>query len=73
MNKTRLRNSATKISLIIVYLALWYAASIFEYKPGVSLWYAPAGLTVAILMLWKEDSFFKSMPLCRLCFCYYSI
>ena len=66
MNQTQLRNTLTTISLIIVYQALWYAASIFEYKPGVSLWYAPAGLTVAILILWKKDGFLKAW-LCVAC------
>ena len=56
---TKVQKTATTISLVIVYLALWYVAAIFEYGPFASLWYAPAGLSVAILILWKKDGFFK--------------
>ena len=30
-----------------------------EYAPYASLWFAPAGLGVAILLLWKRDDFLK--------------
>jgi signal transduction histidine kinase len=53
------QNFATTISLIVVYIAVFYIAAIFEYAPSASLWYAPSGLTVAILMLWKSDGFIK--------------
>jgi signal transduction histidine kinase len=56
---TKLQKAATTISLVVVYLTLWHVATIFEYAPFASLWYAPAGLSVAILMLWKRDGFIK--------------
>ncbi len=43
--------------LIILYICLWYLSSLFEYAPYASLWFAPAGLAVAILLLWKKDGF----------------
>jgi len=49
----------TTTLLIVLYIAVWHFSAIFEYAPSASLWYAPSGLTVAILMLWKNDGFIK--------------
>lgn len=59
MSATKLQKTATTICLIIAYATLWHVAAIFEYAPFASLWYAPAGLSVAILTLWKNDGFLK--------------
>ena len=56
---TKLQNTTTTIFLIILYFALWQMAKIFEYAPFASLWYAPAGLSVTILILWKNDGYLK--------------
>jgi signal transduction histidine kinase len=58
--------TAISICLVAAYLTLWYVAAVFEYAPFASLWYAPAGLSVAILLLWKNDGFIK-VWLCVFC------
>ncbi len=40
-------------------MALWKGSAVFEYAPYTSLWFAPAGFSVAILMLWRRDGFIK--------------
>jgi len=47
-----LKNTLVTCSLIQLYIALWKGSAIFEYAPYTSLWFAPAGFSVAILMLW---------------------
>jgi signal transduction histidine kinase len=54
-----LKSTLAAISLILLYSLLWHAAALFEYAPFASLWYAPAGLSVAILLLWKKSGFVK--------------
>jgi signal transduction histidine kinase len=54
-----LKSTLATISLILLYLLLWHAAALFEYAPFASLWYAPAGLSVAILLLWEKSGFVK--------------
>ncbi len=54
-----LKSTLVTISLILIYILLWHAADLFKYAPFASLWYAPAGLSVAILLLWKKSGFFK--------------
>ncbi|MBT3204327.1 MAG: GHKL domain-containing protein [Gammaproteobacteria bacterium] len=47
------------LCLVILYWSLWHSSSIFEYAPYASLWFAPSGLAVAILLLWNRDGFVK--------------
>lgn len=64
-----LKSSLVTISLIILYSLLWQASALFEYSPFTRLWYAPAGLSVAILILWKKSGFVKVW----LCVCFVAI
>lgn len=52
---SRLHSAAVTTLLIILFALLWLSASAFQYLDHASLWFAPHGLLVAILLLWKRD------------------
>ncbi len=61
MNISTVKQLAITLGLPIPYLALWHISAAFEYAPFASLWYAPAGLTVAILLLWKGSGLIRAV------------
>ena len=52
---SRLHSAAVTTLLVILFGLLWLSASAFQYRDHASLWFAPHGLLVAILLLWKRD------------------
>ena len=50
-----LPSAAITALLIVLFTLLWRAAELFEYSNHASLWFAPHGLLVAMLLLWKRD------------------
>ena len=46
------------MSIVIVYIVLFYVSVFWQANPAASLWFAPAGMTVAIVILWKRAGFF---------------
>lgn len=54
------RKTVATVIVATLYWGLWHASTVFEYAPHVSLWFAPSGLVVAVLLLWKRDGWIKA-------------
>lgn len=45
------------LALISLWLLIWWAAMLMEYQPYISLWYPPAGLSLAAFILIGRRAF----------------
>lgn len=59
-------SSMRYLAFIALWLAIWWAAVLMEYLPYISLWYPPAGLSLAAFILMGSRAFFPVLMACLL-------